>query len=92
MSNILHRLHTPKKRTNMNYFYREQIKKQLNCEPVITEHKEIRSQMNNYQRAKVDIQLKALKFEKMNRCNTAAHKILSPKRASMNLPKGALLN
>ena len=78
----------------MNYFYREQIKKQMNIEPVITEHKEIRSQMNNYQRAKVDIQLKALKFEKMNRCNTAAHnsKLLSPKRASMHLPKGALLN
>jgi|688.fasta_scaffold784365_1 hypothetical protein len=55
MSNILQRLHTPKKRTNMNYFYREQIKKQMNIEPIITDNKEIRSQMNNYQRAKVDI-------------------------------------
>jgi hypothetical protein len=29
--------------------------------------------MTYYQRARVDIQLKALKFDKMNRCNTAAN-------------------
>lgn len=65
----------------------------MNIEPVITENKEIRSQMNNYQRAKVDIQLKALRFEKMNRCNTAAQnsKVLSPKRASMQFSKGAAI-
>ena len=27
--------------------------------------------MTYYQRARVDIQLKAMKFDKMNRCNTA---------------------
>jgi hypothetical protein len=58
MSNILKRLGTPKKRTNMNFHYREQLKEngtrkvKGSCYPINPEY---------------DIQLKAMRFEKMHR-------------------------
>jgi hypothetical protein len=65
MSNILKRLSTPRKRTNMNYYYRQQIKQskatKLSIYP-INPH--------------ADIQLKAMQFEKMNRAQTAGKEAL----------------
>lgn len=52
MSNILKRLGTPKKRTNMNYYNRQQFKESNQ-----------RSEMQRkYPNPKADIQLKAMMF------------------------------
>ena len=63
MSNILKRLRTPKKRTNINFFQREQLKKLPGK----------KTDMAKYPNPSYDIQLKAMQYEKLHdsRCVTA---------------------
>jgi hypothetical protein len=68
MSNILRRINTPKKRTNLNYHYRQQIKDDLRKPSSFRESAastELDMVRTRQQNAKADIQLKAMMFHKM---------------------------